>query len=858
MRLLNLFLMVTVVAAVATTTGCEKMGTDDPEFTLRWGVVDNHLEAGFRSSLTLVNHGSEPLRGDWTIFFNFLRVVDSESVTPPLAIDHVNGDLYRLTPRAGFEELASGGSVTVEFLAQAWAVSVTDGPAGAYLVRGDAQSGAALITPVDIEIEPFVSERQTDRGPNDNRPVLTPELEFHRNLSAPTLEAADIVPVTPTPLSIKQLEGEVELASGVPVSVAAGLEKEGEMLARQFAERLSIHNVRQARPSEEPLVRLSVTDASVERIAGEAYTLTVSPDDGIRIVGAGRAGVFYGIQTLISLVTPADYGNGRAVVSAVRIEDAPRFGYRGMHLDVARNFQSKASVLKLLDLMAYYKLNRFHFHLTDDEGWRLEIDGLPELTSVGAFRGHTTTEKDHLIPSFGSGPWPDPQLSNGSGYYTRSDFIEILRYARERHIEVIPEIDVPGHARAAIVAMKARHDRLLEEGDEAAATRFLLTHPDDQSTYQSVQHWNDNVIDVCMPSTYDFLRHVIADVVGMYEEAGARLTTIHTGGDEVPIGVWEGSPACDALSESEGDLDLPSLFVERIHAIVSEHGLTTAGWEEVALRISADHTVKEPDPARLGKGIRPYVWNSIWGAGSESLAYELANAGFEIVLSSASNLYFDLAYAKHPDEPGYYWAGYVEAKKPFELEPYDLYRSGKENLMGNPIAPSRYANMEKLTDEGRSNILGIQGQLWGENAKGVEIMEYLAFPRMIVLAERAWAKRPEWSERQTMAERDAGLDQAWAEFANRLGARELPKLDKYAGGVKYRIPPPGALISEGIMQANVAHPGLTIRYTLDDSSPGPTSPVYEGPVEVSGPVRLRTFDTRDRGSREVRVDVASQ
>ena len=138
------------------------------------------------------------------------------------------------------------------------------------------------------------------------------------------------------------------------------------------------------------------------------------------------------------------------------------FRYRGVHLDVARNFQSKATVKKLLDLMAFYKLNRLHWHLTDDEGWRIEIRALPELTDVGARRGHTLDEANHLVPSHGSGPFADDATSPGNGFYSQDDFVEILQYAHARHITVIPELDFPGHARAAIKAMEARHRRLME------------------------------------------------------------------------------------------------------------------------------------------------------------------------------------------------------------------------------------------------------------------------------------------------------------------------------------------------------------------------------------------------------------
>ena len=164
---------------------------------------------------------------------------------------------------------------------------------------------------------------------------------------------------------------------------------------------------------------------------------------------------------------------------ALRIVDAPRFGYRGLMLDVARNFQPKATVLRTLDLMAQYKLNVLHFHLTEDEGWRLEIPSLPELTSVGARRGHTLDSSAFLPPAFSSGPEIDQPF--GSGFYSRADYVEILKHAAARHIEVVPELEMPGHARAAIKAMEARARRLTQAGDAEGAGRYLLSDPEDRS-----------------------------------------------------------------------------------------------------------------------------------------------------------------------------------------------------------------------------------------------------------------------------------------------------------------------------------------------------------------------------------------
>lgn len=189
-----------------------------------------------------------------------------------------------------------------------------------------------------------------------------------------------------------------------------------------------------------------------------------------------------------------------------------------------------------------------------------------------------------------------------------------------------------------------------------------------------------------------------------------------------------------------------------------------------------------------------------------------------MILCNASNLYFDLAYNKDPEEPGQHWAGFVDARKAWEFMPLNLYLSAKEDLMGRPLDPSSFRSSTQLTEQGRRNILGVQGQLWAENLKSPERMEYLAFPKLLGLAQRAWSQEP-WEQVGNRVEREKLQAAAWNQFANTLGQRELPRLDYLHGGVSYRIPLPGALVEEGHLKANVAFPGL------------------------------KTFDTRNRSSR---------
>ncbi len=500
---------------------------------------------------------------------------------------------------------------------------------------------------------------------------------------------------------------------------------------------------------------------------------------------------------------------------------------------------------KILNLMSYYKLNVLHFHLTDDEGWRIEIPGLPELTEIGAFRGHTYDEKDHLFPSLGSGPFADDPSSNGNGFYSREQFIELLKYARDRHIRVIPEIDLPGHSNAAIQSMIIRHDRLKEQGDPIGAMAYYLLDPDDTTKVESVQKWKNNVVNVCMESTYRFCEKVFDELIAMYKEANVPLDMIHMGGDEVARGSWQDSPVCMAFLEASVDYNEPSdlerYFAIRINNILNKKGLKTAGWEEIASEVKEGKRV--PDPGGYGKNMVPYIWNSVWGWRSEDLSYRLANAGFPVVLANVTNLYFDMAYNKDPDERGLYWGAFVDARKAWEFTPFDVRNCAEISLYGENIDVSKFEDFNALTDEGKKNILGIQACHWGENLRDMDKVEYVLFPKLLGLSERAWSREPAWEE----VKNDKARKADWTEFVYRAGHFDLPRLD--AWNVKYRIPLPGWIIKDGMLYANIRFPGLEIRYTMDGSDPDLTSPVYSGPVQAGGPVKVAAFATDGRRSR---------
>jgi hexosaminidase len=419
---------------------------------------------------------------------------------------------------------------------------------------------------------------------------------------------------------------------------------------------------------------------------------------------------------------------------------------------------------------------------------------------------------------------------------------------------------VPGHARAAIKAMEARYYRLKGQGKLKEAEEFLLTDFDDKSVYESVQLWHDNVICIAKESCYRFIDTVVSELVSLYREAGAPLLVMHTGGDEIPDGAWEGSPICQAFMKERGMNSIQELlnyFLGRFRDILKKHDLVVAGWEEIALAKEkvGDKTVIKPNPEFVNANFRPYVWNNVWGWGQEDFAYRLANAGYQVVLCNVTNLYFDLAYEKDPSEPGYYWGGFLTTRKPFDFVPLDIYANATVNGWGQPLDAESVAGMARLTPEGRKNIIGIQGQIWGENARSKERVEHYFAPRALSFAERAWAKDPEWTEIADPEKRKARMDADWNVFANRLAQRDLVRLDGLDGGYGYRVPVPGARIENGRLHANISLPGFSVRYTLDGSEPTIESPPYREPVEAKGTVKLAAFTSTGRRGRVISVKV---
>ena len=531
-----------------------------------------------------------------------------------------------------------------------------------------------------------------------------------------------------------------------------------------------------------PAATVIPDDVPVSYVEGQRpgwYRITLNGE--VKVEAADSDGAYYASVTLDNLrraSTSSATGSPAAAVPSAVVEDWPDLPYRGIMLDISRNFTKKDNLLKLIDLLAHYKVNRLHLHMGDDEGWRVEIDGLPELTSYGAFRGipvlkedGTIEEPDALMPTYCMTPDRNDTETTGNGYYSHADFVDILRYADARHIRVIPEFDTPGHSRAAVKAMEYR---ARTTGD----TTCLLSEPEDTSRYVSVQDYTDNAINVALPSTYAFIGKVFDGLIALYAEAGVPLEAIHVGGDEVPEGAWEGSPACRKLLEANGKTDigwLKDYYINRVLDIAEARGVKLAGWQEVGQHL---------EPATFDRLRKNLSFTNLWAVsrGRDQLAYTYANEGVPVVLSNSSNAYFDFAYNPSKTERGHNWGGYVDERRSFSFLPYDIYRSVRWDDKGRPAKLEKAGEGKPvLSAEGKPFIIGVQGQLWAETLHNFDHVTYYLFPKALGLFERGWNASPAWAE--TTRPDDPAFVEDFNRFFTTVVEREYPYYDSL--GISY-------------------------------------------------------------------------
>ena len=402
-------------------------------------------------------------------------------------------------------------------------------------------------------------------------------------------------------------------------------------------------------------------------LPAEGYRIDISARRA-QLSAGDDAGLFYGLQ---SLQLEADE---RGNLPCVSIEDHPRYRYRGLHLDVCRHFFPVRFIKHYLDWMASCKLNTFHWHYNDGTAWRVESDAFPKLTEVGAW-------------------WGD----SAGGFYTKEDVKAIVDYARERFITVVPEVEMPAHANAALYAYPdnaCQKEQLLEgkHGDANTASWFL--RPYWVATYCASRE-----------ETYDFIDRLIAETVELFPDS----KIIHIGGDELPSGAWEACPRCKAFMQEKGlagEVELQNYFTRRVEEIVARHGRRALGWEQVMA-----------DNLRPDTMIHAYL--------SQEMVARAAAAGYEVFSNNAGCNYFDYYQGSQADEPLAITSGMTTVKQTYTFDP-----------------------MARVPEELRSKVLGGQGALWTEFISTPAQADYMFFPRMTAMSEKVWSapERCGWQE----------------------------------------------------------------------------------------------------------------
>jgi hexosaminidase len=480
--------------------------------------------------------------------------------------------------------------------------------------------------------------------------------------------------IVPAPVSVKKTSGEFKITPEITIladSPGANAVQFFAAYLRKSGLGTSITDVNIIEKKQRNMKNAIILSMNYKGdLPPEGYELSITGD---RITLKGRdAGMFYAIQTLIQLIHISSPGYASA--PCAEIKDYPRFAYRGMHLDVARHFFDVDFIKQYLDLMAAYKLNNFHWHLTDDQGWRIEIKKYPKLTEIGSQRAQTKVGKVHGNDSdlYDSTPY--------GGFYTQDQIIDVVEYAHKRYINIVPEIDMPGHSLAAIAA-------------------YPELSCDPSKTYKVGETWGV-FKDVLCPTdaTFKFMDDVLREVMELFP---GRY--IHIGGDECPKTAWKASDFCRQMIADSGLRDeagLQSYFMGRMERFVNSQGRSIIGWDEI-----------------LEGGLAPNATVMSWRGEKGGIA--AAQLGHDVIMTPGSGgLYFDHAQSKSAQEP--------------------------LNIGGNAPLSKTYAydpTPGALTKEQQKHIIGVQANLWTEYVATPAKAEYMLLPRMLALAEVAWTQK---------------------------------------------------------------------------------------------------------------------
>ena len=766
----------------------------------------------FDVSLSILNSTNVDFDSVWSLHWNQQSsIVNNESIPDNIKYEYVAGQSYNILSFGKNYDLKSNDSISIDFNQSGIVRRISDLPVGGFIVSNNEI--------IDVK---FTYNWKNADGIEK---LDAPSSKDRYDLYAPgnVLDKSELEIIIPTPSEITLLDGESSLKSEYKVFVEESLNLDINTVKSLFVENFNL-DIKNSTDYD-------ISVQYIDNLLEESYKLSID-ENKISIEASDRAGALYGLQSLKQLFIASSLENN--MLKHMNISDSPRFSYRGMLLDISRNFYGPDKIKQILDYLSFFKINHLDFRLTDDEGWRLEIPGLEELTEVGSKRAYTKDEFESLIPMYGSGPDIN---STGSGYLSRVDFIEILQYADHRNIKIIPQISYPSHMRSAIISMDVRYQKYMELGNQEEAEKYLLSDPDDESEYYSAQGFDDNIACICRESAFTFYEKVIDEIYLMYQEAGVELNKFGIGADELPYGAWQKSPICDQFMEEKsiaGDYNaLYEIMQRRVYDKLSSYNATMTGWDDILLKLTeknqAETKIKD---FFKGDDVLLFVWKNDWGQGRQDMIYKYANLGYKTVMSNSSAFYFDMVDDKDLDNVGLSWSGYADYKDMWTVDVFDIFNDSY-GVEKNNISKEYIESYEKLNPSNRDNIIGIQSQIWSETIRNEDILDYMFMPNIIVFSQKAWSQDPEWMKISDKTKREFTLDYEWNKFTNTIGQRVLPIIDNIYGGLSYDLPKPGGIIKNDSLYANSVFPGLNIKYTLDGSLPDIESMNYNNPVKLN-------------------------
>ena len=822
-----------IIACAVFITSCSS-GNDKVNITYE---IKEYRDSRFDVNFTINNTSSIDLNSPWSLHWNQQSsIIDEQSVPENVIYDYVAGQSYNILTFGKDYILAKDSSFSIDLSQRGIVRRQSDLPVGGFIVSND--------DILDVEFDYVWKNAKGIEKLN----APTSVDRYNEYISNSLLDKSDLEYIIPTPSNFIINDGEVEMLNNYSIVIDDEFNLSEQLINSVFEGIVSIN----FDDTNELISRITI-DLD-ESINAESYQLSVS-DGGIFISSAGSAGALYALQSLkqIFLISKLEDTS----LKFIEVNDSPKFSYRGMLLDISRNFYGPEKIKQIIDYLSFFKINYLDFRLTDDEGWRLEIPGLEELVEVGSKRAYTKDEFENLIPMYGSGPDTN---STGSGYLSRSDYVDILKYASERNISVIPQISVPSHMRSAIVSMNARYQKYMEMGNQEEAEKYLLIDPDDKSEYYSAQGFTDNIMNVCRESSFTFYEKVIDEIFLMYKDAGVEMTKFGVAADELPYGAWQKSPMCDNFMNENsisGDYNaLYELMQRRIYNKISSYGATMTGWDDILLKL----TEKNQSETQIkdffkDDDILLFVWKNDWGQGRQDMIYKYANLGYKSIMSNSSAFYFDMVDDKDLDNIGLSWSGYANYKDMWTVDVYDvfndLYGVEKNNISKNYID-----NSVKLDQDKRDNIIGVQSQIWSETIRNEGILDYMFMPNIIVFSQKAWSHDNSWMDISNNDVKREKIDIEWNKFANNVGQRVLPMVDNIFGGLSYDLPKPGGKVINDTLYANTVFPGLNIKYTLDGSIPKESSENFKSPIKINDDdiVNLRLFNNKGRGGNSIIVE----